>query len=284
MLIIEKPLKLRKIVKQWSQEKQRIALVPTMGNLHKGHMRLIDRGRALSDKVIVSIFVNPMQFENQEDLENYPRTLEEDYKKLSNRGIDAVFTPDTTAIYPGTLTNQTYVDVPSFNNILEGKSRPGHFRGVATIICKLFNLVQPDLACFGEKDFQQLMLIRQLVHDMNYDIEIVSVPTVRSYDGLALSSRNKHLSDKERCQAPKLYQVLMQVTVELQERKYHIDELLNKAKRELLEAGWKPDTLVVQDAETLGELTKNTRRAVVLFSAWLGKTRLIDNAHVDLIL
>lgn len=255
------PPTLRQTVKQWRQEHKRIALIPTMGNLHEGHMTLIDAGRARADKVVVSVFVNPMQFDRPEDLAAYPRTLQEDCEQLTRRGVDMVFAPATAVIYPDGLDSQTFVDVPRFANILEGESRPGHFRGVATIVSKLFNLVQPDVACFGEKDFQQLALIRQLVRDMSYDIDIIGVPTVRAADGLALSSRNGYLSAGER----------------------HIDGLLAAAAEQLLQAGLTPDTLVIRDAETLLPLTVDSRRAVVLFTAWLGKARLIDNAQVDLI-
>ena len=205
MLIIETPPLLRQTVKQWRQEGKRIALVPTMGNLHDGHMALVDESRARADKVIVSVFVNPMQFDRPEDLATYPRSLQEDCEKLTRRGVDMVFAPAATVIYPQGLNNQTYVDVPRFSGILEGASRPGHFRGVATIVSKLFNLVQPDVACFGQKDYQQLALIRQMVADMGYGIEIVGVPIVRAADGLALSSRNGFLSTDERRLAPQLH-------------------------------------------------------------------------------
>ncbi|AHF73341.1 pantoate--beta-alanine ligase [Candidatus Sodalis pierantonius str. SOPE] len=283
MLIIETPPTLRQTVKQWRQEHKRIALIPTMGNLHEGHMTLIDAGRARADKVVVSVFVNPMQFDRPEDLAAYPRTLQEDCEQLTRRGVDMVFAPATAVIYPDGLDSQTFVDVPRFANILEGESRPGHFRGVATIVSKLFNLVQPDVACFGEKDFQQLALIRQLVRDMSYDIDIIGVPTVRAADGLALSSRNGYLSAEERRLAPQLKEVLTRLVAQLGAGERHIDGLLAAAAEQLLQAGLTPDTLVIHDAETLLPLTVDSRRAVVLFTAWLGKTRLIDNAQVDLI-
>lgn len=232
---------------------------------------------------MVSVFVNPMQFDRPEDLAAYPRTLQEDCEQLTRRGVDMVFAPATAVIYPDGLDSQTFVDVPRFANILEGESRPGHFRGVATIVSKLFNLVQPDVACFGEKDFQQLALIRQLVRDMSYDIDIIGVPTVRAADGLALSSRNGYLSAEERRLAPQLNQVLTRLVAQLRAGERHIDGLLAAAAEQLLQAGLTPDTLVIRDAETLLPLTVDSRRAVVLFTAWLGKARLIDNAQVDLI-
>lgn len=284
MLIIETPPILRQTVKQWRQEQKRIALIPTMGNLHEGHMTLIDEGRARADIVVVSVFVNPMQFDRAEDLAAYPRTLQEDCEKLTRRGVDMVFAPAAAVIYPDGLDSQTFVDVPRFSNLLEGESRPGHFRGVSTIVSKLFNLVQPDIACFGEKDFQQLALIRQMVRDMSYDIDIIGVPTVRAADGLALSSRNGYLTPQERNQAPQLHQALLRVVEQLRAGERHLEPLLTNAAQALQQVGLRPDTLDIRDAETLLPLTVDSQRAVVLFSAWLGKARLIDNAQVDLTL
>ncbi|WP_413730923.1 pantoate--beta-alanine ligase [Sodalis sp. RH22] len=284
MLIIETPPKLRQAVKQWRQEGKRIALVPTMGNLHDGHMSLVDEARARADIVIVSIFVNPMQFDRPEDLTAYPRTLQEDCEKLTRRGVDTVFAPAAAVIYPDGLASQTFVDVPRFSAILEGAIRPGHFRGVATIVSKLFNLVQPDIACFGQKDYQQLALIRQMVKDMGYDIEIVGVPTVRAADGLALSSRNGYLTAGERQIAPRLHSVLEQLIGQMKNGERQTDTLLQQAAERLRHAGLQPDALDIRDADTLQPLTVDSARAVVLFSAWLGKARLIDNAQVDLTL
>ncbi|WP_410016382.1 pantoate--beta-alanine ligase [Sodalis sp. C49] len=284
MLIIETPPKLRQAVKQWRQEGKRIALVPTMGNLHDGHMSLVDEARARADIVIVSIFVNPMQFDRPEDLTAYPRTLQEDCEKLTRRGVDTVFAPAAAVIYPDGLASQTFVDVPRFSAILEGAIRPGHFRGVATIVSKLFNLVQPDIACFGQKDYQQLALIRQMVKDMGYDIEIVGVPTVRAADGLALSSRNGYLTAGERQIAPRLHSVLEQLIGQMKNGERQTDTLLQQAAERLRQAGLQPDALDIRDADTLQPLTVDSARAVVLFSAWLGKARLIDNAQVDLTL
>ncbi len=202
MLIIETLPQLRLQIRRWRQEGKRIALVPTMGNLHDGHMTLVEEAKAAADVVVVSIFVNPMQFDRQEDLARYPRTLQEDCEKLNRRKVDLVFAPAPSDVYPQGMDTQTFVEVPGISTILEGASRPGHFRGVSTIVSKLFNLVQPDVACFGEKDYQQLALIRKMVADMGYDIEIVGVPTVRAKDGLALSSRNGYLSAEQRKIAP----------------------------------------------------------------------------------
>ncbi|AIA72143.1 pantoate--beta-alanine ligase [Pectobacterium atrosepticum SCRI1043] len=282
MLIIETPLLLRREVRRWRQEGKRIALVPTMGNLHDGHMTLVDEARARADIVIASVFVNPMQFERPDDLARYPRTLQEDCEKLNRRGADLVFAPSPDVIYPNGLESQTFVDVPGLSSMLEGASRPGHFRGVATIVSKLFNLVQPDLACFGEKDYQQLALIRQLARDMGYDIDIVGVPIVRAKDGLALSSRNGYLSAEERQLAPQLYQLMMALSAQLDNGDRQIDILLEQVAEKLREAGFTPDELFICDADTLQPLSAASTRAVILMAAWLGKARLIDNHQVDL--
>ena len=189
MLIIEPLPLLRQHIRRLRQEGKRIALVPTMGNLHDGHMKLVDTAKASADVVVASIFVNPMQFDRAEDLARYPRTLQDDCEKLNKRKVDFVFAPAAAEIYSHGLENQTYVDVPGLSTMLEGASRPGHFRGVSTIVSKLFNLIQPDVACFGEKDFQQLALIRKMVADMGYDIEIIGVPIMRAKDGLAPSAK-----------------------------------------------------------------------------------------------
>ncbi|WCG84062.1 pantoate--beta-alanine ligase [Pectobacterium sp. A5351] len=282
MLIIETPLLLRREVRRWRQEGKRIALVPTMGNLHDGHMTLVDEARARADIVIVSVFVNPMQFERPDDLARYPRTLQEDCEKLNRRGTDLVFAPSPDVIYPNGLESQTFVDVPGLSSMLEGASRPGHFRGVATIVSKLFNLVQPDVACFGEKDYQQLALIRQLVRDMGYDIDIIGVPIARAKDGLALSSRNGYLSAEERQLAPTLYQLMMALSAQLDNGDRQIDTLLEQTAEQLRAAGFTPDELFIRDADTLQPLNAASTRAVILMAAWLGKARLIDNHQVDL--
>ncbi len=284
MLIIETPPVLRQTVKRWRLEGKRIALVPTMGNLHDGHMSLVDEARARADRVIVSIFVNPMQFDRPEDLAAYPHSLQEDCEKLTQRGADTVFAPAASVIYPQGLDEQTYVDVPRFSGILEGAIRPGHFRGVATIVSKLFNLVQPDVACFGQKDYQQLALIRQMVSDMGYDIDIVGVPTVRAQDGLALSSRNGYLTADERQLAPQLHEVLAFIVTRMKRGDRQIDDLLAQAAERLSQGGLTPDSLDIRDAVTLRPLSVDSSTAVILFSAWLGKARLIDNAEVDLTL
>ncbi|ATF69969.1 pantoate--beta-alanine ligase [Salmonella enterica] len=282
MLIIETLPLLRQHIRRLRQEGKRVALVPTMGNLHDGHMKLVDEAKARADVVIVSIFVNPMQFDRPDDLVRYPRTLQEDCEKLNKRKVDYVFAPAVEEIYPQGLEGQTYVDVPGLSTMLEGASRPGHFRGVSTIVSKLFNLIQPDIACFGEKDFQQLALIRKMVADMSYDIEIVGVPIIRAKDCLALSSRNAYLTAEQRKIAPGLYNVMNSIAEKLIAGNRELQEIIAIAEQELNEKGFRADDIQIRDADTLQELTETSKRAVILAAAWLGQARLIDNQSVTL--
>ncbi|MHC0466050.1 pantoate--beta-alanine ligase [Kosakonia cowanii] len=282
MLIIETLPLLRQHIRRLRQEGKRIALVPTMGNLHDGHMKLVDEAKLRADVVVVSIFVNPMQFDRQDDLVRYPRTLQEDCEKLNKRKVDFVFAPAPADIYPQGTEGQTYVDVPGISTMLEGASRPGHFRGVSTIVSKLFNLVQPDIACFGEKDYQQLQLIRKMVADMGYDIEIVGVPTVRAKDGLALSSRNGYLTADQRKIAPGMSKVMNAIADKLQAGECDIEELVALAEQQVNEAGFRADDIQIRDADTLLDVTESSQRAVILMAAWLGQARLIDNKVVEL--
>lgn len=282
MLIIETLPLLRQQIRRLRMEGKRVALVPTMGNLHDGHMKLVDEAKARADVVVVSIFVNPMQFDRPEDLARYPRTLQEDCEKLNKRKVDLVFAPSVKEIYPNGTETHTYVDVPGLSTMLEGASRPGHFRGVSTIVSKLFNLVQPDIACFGEKDFQQLALIRKMVADMGFDIEIVGVPIMRAKDGLALSSRNGYLTAEQRKIAPGLYKVLSSIADKLQAGERDLDEIITIAGQELNEKGFRDDDIQIRDADTLLEVSETSKRAVILVAAWLGDARLIDNKMVEL--
>jgi pantoate--beta-alanine ligase len=283
VLIIETLPLLRQQIRRLRMEGKRVALVPTMGNLHDGHMKLVDEAKARADVVVVSIFVNPMQFDRPEDLVRYPRTLQEDCEKLNKRKVDLVFAPSVKEIYPNGTETHTYVDVPGLSTMLEGASRPGHFRGVSTIVSKLFNLVQPDIACFGEKDFQQLALIRKMVADMGFDIEIVGVPIMRAKDGLALSSRNGYLTAEQRKIAPGLYKVLSSIADKLQAGERDLDEIITIAGQELNEKGFRADDIQIRDADTLLEVSENSKRAVILVAAWLGDARLIDNKIVELV-
>jgi pantoate--beta-alanine ligase len=282
VLIIETLPLLRQQIRRLRMEGKRVALVPTMGNLHDGHMKLVDEAKARADVVVVSIFVNPMQFDRSEDLARYPRTLQEDCEKLNKRKVDLVFAPSVKEIYPNGTETHTYVDVPGLSTMLEGASRPGHFRGVSTIVSKLFNLVQPDIACFGEKDFQQLALIRKMVADMGFDIEIVGVPIMRAKDGLALSSRNGYLTAEQRKIAPGLYKVLSSIADKLQAGERDLDEIITIAGQELNEKGFRADDIQIRDADTLLEVSETSKRAVILVAAWLGDARLIDNKMVEL--
>ena len=282
MLIIETLPLLRQQIRRLRMEGKRVALVPTMGNLHDGHMKLVDEAKARADVVVVSIFVNPMQFDRPEDLARYPRTLQEDCEKLNKRKVDLVFAPSVKEIYPNGTETHTYVDVPGLSTMLEGASRPGHFRGVSTIVSKLFNLVQPDIACFGEKDFQQLALIRKMVADMGFDIEIVGVPIMRAKDGLALSSRNGYLTAEQRKIAPGLYKVLSSIADKLQAGERDLDEIITIAGQELNGKGFRADDIQIRDADTLLEVSETSKRAVILVAAWLGDARLIDNKMVEL--
>ncbi len=282
MLIIETLPLLRQQIRRLRMEGKRVALVPTMGNLHDGHMKLVDEAKARADVVVVSIFVNPMQFDRPEDLARYPRTLQEDCEKLNKRKVDLVFAPSVKEIYPNGTETHTYVDVPGLSTMLEGASRPGHFRGVSTIVSKLFNLVQPEIACFGEKDFQQLALIRKMVADMGFDIEIVGVPIMRAKDGLALSSRNGYLTAEQRKIAPALYKVLSSIADKLQAGERDLDEIITIAGQELNEKGFRADDIQIRDADTLLEVSETSKRAVILVAAWLGDARLIDNKMVEL--
>ena len=282
MLIIETLPLLRQHIRRLRQEGKRVALVPTMGNLHDGHMTLVEEAKTRADVVVVSIFVNPMQFDRVEDLVRYPRTLQEDCEKLNKRKVDFVFAPSEAEIYPQGTESQTFVDVPGLSTMLEGASRPGHFRGVSTIVSKLFNLIQPDIACFGEKDFQQLALIRKMVADLGYDIEIVGVPIIRAKDGLALSSRNGYLTAEQRKIAPGLYKVMSRVAEKLKAGERDQGEMIAIAEQELNEKGFRADDIQIRDADTLLDLTDSSKRAVILMAAWLGQARLIDNQSVEL--
>ncbi len=273
---------IREQIKSFKQEGRKIAFVPTMGNLHDGHLTLVRKAREYADIVVVSIFVNPMQFERADDLASYPRTLDDDLSKLTAEGVELVFTPTPEIIYPEGLDKQTFVDVPGLSTILEGASRPGHFRGVTTIVNKLFNIVQPDVACFGEKDFQQLAVIRKMVEDLAIDIEIVGVPTVREMDGLAMSSRNGLLTLDQRQRAPVLARTMRWISSTMRGGRNDYASIIEDANDQLRAAGLDTDEIFIRDARTLQEITSSTTQAVILMSAFLGNVRLIDNQTVDI--
>ena len=275
---------IRSIVEEFQNNPQnKIALVPTMGNLHQGHLALVKEAKKVAQKVVVSIFVNPMQFDRSEDLINYPRTLENDLKLLEENGVDAVFTPTPEVMYPQGLELQSYVEVPDLCNSLEGQLRPGHFRGVATIVSKLFNIVQPDYACFGLKDFQQVALIKEMVKDLNFQIKIIEVPIVRHEDGLAFSSRNNRLNQAERSIAPRLHFIISELAKKLSEKKSFADvqDDVEATINKLDNNGFKTDDLTLVDATTLSPDIKNSTKIAILVAAYLGKVRLIDNLVVE---
>jgi pantoate--beta-alanine ligase len=272
---------LRAAIARARSEGKRIGLVPTMGNLHSGHAALVTKAAHRADFVVATIFVNPMQFGPNEDLATYPRTLAADQEKLIEAGCHLLFTPNVEEMYPHGMADQTVVSVPVISEGLCGASRPGHFDGVSTVVSKLFNMVQPDLAVFGEKDFQQLAVIRALVRDLNMPIQIIGEPTVRAEDGLALSSRNGYLNEEQRATAPVLYKVIQQIGAAVDRGDKDFATLLDAGKRQLEAAGFRPDYLEIREATSLRPATAQDDDLVILAAAFLGKTRLIDNLHLN---
>ncbi|NLC99561.1 MAG: pantoate--beta-alanine ligase [Gammaproteobacteria bacterium] len=273
---------LRSSVAQARSAGKRIAFVPTMGNLHAGHIALITQAVARADFVVASIFVNPLQFGPNEDLDNYPRTLAADQSKLEAAGCNLLFTPSPHDIYPSGMAQQTIVSVPGVSNGLCGGSRPGHFDGVSTVVCKLFNMVQPDLALFGEKDYQQLAVIRKMVADLNMPIEICGVAIVRDSDGLALSSRNGYLNAQQRAVAPALQQCMQSVKTHIKNGNRDYAALFAQFNSDLQAAGFRLDYVELRDALSLEPADADSRNMVLLAAAYLGTTRLIDNLIIDL--
>lgn len=270
-----------KELREWRKTAGKTAFVPTMGNLHEGHLALVREARKRADSVVVSIFVNRLQFGQGEDFDKYPRTLQQDAAKLQNEGVTVIFAPDEKELYPN--VEQRYnVEPPNLQNELCGRFRPGHFRGVATVVTKLFNIVQPDIACFGKKDYQQLAIIQGLVDDLNVNIEIVPVDTGRASDGLALSSRNQYLNEQQRTEAPRLYRELLAVAQAVQNGNLAYAGLEAAAARRLTEAGWTVDYIEVRRADDLSIAHAGDKNLVVLAAARLGSTRLIDNIEVRL--
>ncbi|UFQ96873.1 pantoate--beta-alanine ligase [Pseudomonas wenzhouensis] len=273
---------LRAAIAQARAEGKQIGFVPTMGNLHAGHVSLVEIAAQRADFVVASIFVNPLQFGAGEDLDKYPRTLAADQEKLLAAGCHLLFHPDVAEIYPHGMGDQTRVSVPGVSEGLCGASRPGHFEGVATVVTKLFNMVQPDLAVFGEKDYQQLAVIRALVQDLNMPIQIIGAPTQRAEDGLALSSRNGYLSDEQRAAAPTLYRGLQTIAEELRRGARDYARLIETAQAQQRTAGFIPDYLEIRNAVNLRPAQVDDRHLVILTAAQLGSTRLIDNLVVEL--
>lgn len=281
MITVADIQQLRNNIQQARQQGQRIAFVPTMGNLHAGHLALIAQAKQQADFVVASIFVNPLQFGQGEDLDSYPRTLQQDQQKLEAAGCHLLFTPTEQLMYPQGMDKHSLVQVPDVSEGLCGASRPGHFDGVATVVTKLFNLVQPDVAVFGEKDFQQLAVIRKLVAELNFPIEISGAPIVRDADGLALSSRNGYLSPEQRQQAPQLQQRLQQCVAEIKQGRRDYTQLLQETSKLLETDGFCPDYLELRQQD-LRQATPDSRQLVILAAARLGSTRLLDNITFEL--
>jgi pantoate--beta-alanine ligase len=277
--LIEPIPALRARIATWRQADLRVGFVPTMGNLHAGHLALVQEARRLADRVVVSIFVNPLQFGPTEDFSAYPRTLEADRVLLEDAGADLLFAPAVAGVYPRGQAEQTRVEVPGISDILCGASRPGHFVGVATVVCKLFNMVQPDLAVFGEKDFQQLLIIRIMTGDLSLPVEIRGLATVREPDGLAMSSRNGYLTPDERARAPALYQTLVRCGERLRAG-MAVAEVERLGGAEIARAGFGPDYVSVRRTLDLGMAGPDDRDLVALAAARLGRARLIDNLCV----
>lgn len=272
---------LRAMLRARRERGQKVAFVPTMGNLHQGHLELVHNARSQGDVVVTSIFVNPMQFGENEDLDAYPRTLAEDQKVLEEAGNDIIFAPSAREIYPAGMADQTRIVVPQLTEFHCGASRPGHFTGVATVVTMLFNIVQPDVAVFGEKDFQQLAVIRKLVRDLFLAVKIVGVETVREEDGLAMSSRNGFLAPEERERAPLLYRLLTETREAIEGGNLDFPALAEKAKQRLLEGGFQPDYFNIANSATLRPASPDDNDITILAAARLGKTRLIDNVSLE---
>jgi pantoate--beta-alanine ligase len=268
-------------LRQWRASGERIAFVPTMGNLHPGHISLIEAARRSAARFVASIFVNPMQFGANEDFAHYPRTVTKDSAMLSEAGCDLMFMPDAQEIYPRGLQGATRVEVPQLSRMLCGEFRPGHFEGVTTVVATLFNIVEPDIAVFGEKDYQQLTIIRRMVADLLFDIEIVAAPTVREADGLAMSSRNQYLTAAERKIAPKLYGALQCAVKRLAAVQEDYAAIEAAGRAELLAAGFEPEYFAVREASDLHTPRRGCAELVVLTAARLGRARLIDNLKVS---
>ncbi|TXS94828.1 pantoate--beta-alanine ligase [Parahaliea aestuarii] len=271
---------LRSALGEFRCQGQSIAFVPTMGNLHEGHLDLVRRARSLCDIVVVSIFVNPLQFGANEDLDAYPRTLAADKEKLFSEGVQVLYAPTVEEIYPEGMHKHTQVQVPDLSETLCGSSRPGHFNGVSTIVNKLFNMVQPDVAVFGEKDFQQLSIIRKMVSDLCMPIQIEGVATARDADGLAKSSRNGYLNSEQRRIAPTIHEVLTGCREAIACGFDNFLQLESHARMQLLQAGFEPDYFAIRDARTLRAVDESTEEIAILAAARLGSTRLIDNVRL----
>ncbi len=282
MKIIEEKQELQEELTEWRHAREHVAIVPTMGNLHAGHASLVNIAKQQAERVVVTVFVNPTQFVAGEDFETYPRTFDKDTRRLKTVAADLLFAPAVETVYPFGVDNATAVTVPGLTENFCGSFRPGHFDGVTTVVARLFALVQPDVAIFGQKDYQQQLVIRRMVADLNLPVKVFTAPTIREDDGLAMSSRNAYLSDEEREKAPALYEALTNVERRLRDGAGDFDTLERKAGNELQSAGFAPDYVAVRRAADLGSPEEGCRELVVLAAAQLGQARLIDNVLVTL--
>ena len=282
MQVISTREELHELHDGWRHQGDHVALVPTMGNLHEGHLSLVDLARQHAERVVVTVFVNPTQFGEGEDFDEYPRTLKRDTQRLKKLDADVLFTPDVETVYPFGIDKATVVSVPGLTRYFCGASRPGHFDGVTTVVARLFALVQPDVAVFGQKDYQQQLVIRHMTVDLSLPIRIITAPTVREADGLAMSSRNQYLSEAERAVAPQLHASLEAIGIELQVGKRNFEELEKSASAKLAAAGFMPDYVAIRRAENLEPPDRDCDEIVVLAAAHLGKARLIDNIVVSI--
>jgi pantoate--beta-alanine ligase len=283
MDIVARPSELRDRVRQWRQNGERIAFVPTMGNLHAGHGSLVKEARRRAQRVVVSVFVNPLQFGPTEDFASYPRTPDDDRRLLEELEVDLLFVPEVDDMYPHGQATTARVQVPELDSILCGAFRPGHFTGVATIVTKLLNLVQPDIALFGEKDFQQLMIIRRATDDLCMPIEIVGVSTTREQDGLAMSSRNRYLSPADRAVAPTIFRELERTRGQIEAGSRNFEALERAGFEALQSAGFKPDYFSIRDATNLAAPSPQSADLVILTAARIGRARLIDNMRARIV-
>lgn len=282
MQVVSTRDEMRELHAGWRHHDEHVALVPTMGNLHEGHLSLVELARQHAERVVVTVFVNPTQFGEGEDFEEYPRTLKRDTQRLKKLDADALFTPGVETVYPFGIDKATLVSVPGLTRNFCGASRPGHFDGVTTVVARLFALVQPDVAVFGQKDYQQQLVIRHMTADLSLPIRIITAPTVREPDGLAMSSRNQYLSDAERAVAPRLHAALETIGAELQDGKRNFEDLENDARKTIEAAGFIPDYVAIRRAENLEPPDRDCDEIVVLAAAQLGKARLIDNIVVTI--
>lgn len=275
-------IELRQYIQHWKHHQQSIAFIPTMGNLHEGHLSLIEKGQSLCDRSICSIFVNPMQFGPNEDFNHYPRTLAADLELLDKNGCDLVYLPTAAELYPEGLEKIAQVQVTGLTDQYEGAHRPGHFTGVATIVLKLFNIVQPDVSVFGKKDFQQFRVIRKMVADLNLDVQIIGQETTREASGLATSSRNQYLKKEQKQQAALIYQTLKNAEQQILQGERDYAKVEQSAILQLNDAGFVTDYFSVCNAERLQTATVQDRSLVILVTAALGPTRLLDNIEISL--